>query len=321
MQRVGRVARWGGNGELVIVRPIGNESTITDTQWGDAYPYVDKKKDEESEFEEIKMGEYAGIAWKYLKHKASKTLFTDWSAVSEFCNKMNYHTDDIDARGALGQLFDTTLYADDRPWNLSARGELYCTLGVISENILQSIEALPEKEKTTPKKGKKKKEKTEKQIPYAELRKYFINLAFKYLVSKDTKNLRTYDFSEGKVGDKLDKSRPKPFQTYLIDPTDYYDSVIGLILTKREKSTETRIETINSEIIQKMWLIQEAHPLKQGLKPRLVFSIFVGMNRKGKRKPVRIFHTLTSLFPEKRLCVFLKKRHPYTEYIIIATKR
>ncbi len=48
-----------------------------------------------------------------------------------------------------------------------------------------------------------------------------------------------YDFSEGKVEDKLDKSRPKPFQTYLIDPTDNYSSGIGLTLDKRETSDTT----------------------------------------------------------------------------------
>ncbi len=163
VQRAGRVARWGGNGEVVIVRPIGSENQLA--KWGEAYPYVDKKKEGKSEFDGILKGEFAGLAWEYLKHKAPKNLFTDWSAILNFCNKMDYHTDDIEARGALGQLFDATLYADERPWNLSARGELYCTLAVLSDDSIPKTEILLEKGKEQAKKGRKKKGKAEQQIP------------------------------------------------------------------------------------------------------------------------------------------------------------
>ncbi|MCZ7383781.1 MAG: CRISPR-associated helicase Cas3' [Candidatus Methanoperedens sp.] len=236
VQRAGRVARWGGNGEVVIVRPIGNENQLA--KWEEAYPYVDKKKEEKSEFDGILKGEFAGLAWEYLKQKAQKNLFTDWSAILDFCNKMDYHTNDIEARGALGQLFDATLYADERPRNLSARGELYCTLGVISEDLLNRVKISQEKETEKRKKGTKKKEKTQ-QIPYSDLRKYLINISFRYLYNKDTKNLKKYDLNEGKVGDKLDKIKPKPFETYLIDPTEHYNSNLGLILAKMEKPEET----------------------------------------------------------------------------------
>lgn len=138
VQRVGRTARWGGNGEMIIVRPIDSENWLIDGQWNNAFPYVDRKKEGASEFNGIKEGEFAGIAWEYLKQKAPDNLFTNWDAMTDFCNTMNYHTDDVEARGALGQLFESTLYADERPWNLSARGELYCTLAVVSGDILTS---------------------------------------------------------------------------------------------------------------------------------------------------------------------------------------
>ena len=237
VQRVGRVARWGGSGEVVIVRPMGNDDPLDNAQWGAAYPYVDKTKDDETEFLGIKRGEFAGIAWEFLRQKAPKNLFIDWSTIADFCNKMDYHTGDVEARGALGQLFDATLYADERPWNLSARGELYCTVAVISADRLPQAEILQERE--SKKRGKRQREKTEQQIPYQELQKHLVNIPFRYLFGKDTKDWRKYDFREGKSGDKLNKSRPGPFQTYLIDSADSYHSDIGLTLPRRENPDET----------------------------------------------------------------------------------
>ncbi len=234
VQRAGRVARWGGEGEIIIVTPMGEDKPLDDGQWNKAFPYVDKKKDEETRFAGVKTGEYSGIAWSYLKQQTSKNLFNDWQETVKFCNEMVYHTDDIEARGALGQFFDATLYADERPWNLSARGELYCTLAVISLDQISQTETLQSAEK--PKKGKKK---MVQEIPYQELRKAFINVPFRYLFSKDTKKLRPYDFFEGKVGAELDKGRVKPFQTYLINEADHYDPMIGLTLAKKETVAET----------------------------------------------------------------------------------
>lgn len=237
LQRAGRVARWGGDGEIIIVRPMNNDSWINDNQWGKAYPYVDRKKDDESQYRGIKNGEFAGIAWEYLKKDAPQKLFTEWSAMTAFCNMMDYHTDDVEARGALGQLFDSTLYADDRPWNLSARGDLYCTLAVIS---IDSIAIAPISEAIGTKKQKKKKKRDQiSQIPYVELRKCCINVPFRYLISKDTSKLRQYDFIEGLAGNELDKARVRPFQTYLIDPSEHYDSHIGLTVARKEKAQET----------------------------------------------------------------------------------
>jgi len=233
VQRVGRTARWGGNGEMIIVRPIDSENWLIDGQWNNAFPYVDRKKEGASEFNGIKEGEFAGIAWEYLKQKAPDNLFTNWDAMTDFCNTMNYHTDDVEARGALGQLFESTLYADERPWNLSARGELYCTLAVVSGDILTSESS----EKKAVKSKKKKIQ--EAQIIYKELKRHFINVPFRYLVNKDTKKLKQYDFTEGKAGDELNKSRVKPFQTYIIDSSGHYDSDTGLTISPKEKANET----------------------------------------------------------------------------------
>ncbi len=233
VQRAGRVARWGGAGEIIIVRPMGLESWINDDQWDKAFPYVDQKRDSASIFDDIKEGEFAGIAWKYLEKNRDKYIFTHWNEIINFCNAMNYHTDDVEARSALGQLFESTLYADERPWNLSARGELYCTLAVVSGDIL-TVES---KAKKVVKSRKKKMQ--EAHILYSELKPYFVNVPFRYLVNKDTKKMRRYNFSEGRVEDELDKNRVKPFQTYLIDSSGYYDPDMGLTISPEDKVTET----------------------------------------------------------------------------------
>lgn len=241
VQRVGRVARWGGDGRVIIVRPTGTDSLINDDEWGQAFPYVDKKKDSPSQFKGIKSGEYAGIAWEYLKNKAPQNLFVDWSATTAFCNEMKYHTDDIEARGALGQLFDATLYADEVPWNLSARGDMYCTLAVISKNhIDQLLSSSVQKSKEDKRRGKKKSEEGN-YLPYSELRQHIVNLNFKYLVSKKTDQLRPYDFEKTSFDNELDKKRVKPFQTYVLisDDKNIYDENIGLRLEKKEKADET----------------------------------------------------------------------------------
>ena len=233
VQRAGRVARWGGSGEIIIVRPMGLESWINDGQWDEAFPYVDQKRDLASNFDDIKEGEFAGIAWKYLEQNRDRNIFTDWNETINFCNAMNYHTDDVEARGALGQLFESTLYADERPSNLSARGELYCTLAVVSGDIL-TVESTAKKAVKS-----RKKKMQDAHVLYRKLTPYFINVPFRYLINKDTKKLRKYNFLEGRVEDELGQNRVKPFQTYLIDSSGYYDPDIGLTISLEDKVTET----------------------------------------------------------------------------------
>lgn len=232
VQRIGRVARWGGEGIVYIVKPLGREELIGE-DWSIAYPYVDKNNEGESEFAGRKKGEFAGIAWEYLK-KAPPDLFIDWGATAKLCNTMDYHTDDVEARNALGQLFEATLYADELAWNLSARGEMYCSLAVIEEReLLQNAGTIDDAVDRKPQKGKKTK--IEKQIDFEKLRGTLVNISYRYLAWIKPENLRKYDFTEGKIGEKLDKGRLQPFQTYIIDRNNYYDPNIGLRLVKKEE--------------------------------------------------------------------------------------
>ncbi|RLG35558.1 CRISPR-associated helicase Cas3' [Methanosarcinales archaeon] len=240
IQRVGRVARWGGVGQIVIVKPMGKDRCIDDNEWGLAYPYVDKNKNEKSEFVGIKKGEFAGITWEYLKQSAPEDLFSNWAALIQFCNKMTYHTDDIEARNALGQLFDATLYADERPWNLSARGDLYCTLAVVAEmDLIQKNNKRNAKNSKREKRGNKKA-KSEQQIPFELLRDFLVNIPYRYLLKKEANNFRKYDFETNTIGEKIGKTKLRPFQTYVIDPSIHYgDPIIGLELGEREEVDDT----------------------------------------------------------------------------------
>lgn len=233
VQRSGRVVRWGGAGQVLIVKPTGSDGTIDTNQWGSAFPYVNQKNGDNSRYDGVKKGEYCGISWAYLKQHAPQDLFTNWSALTEFCNHMDYRTDDVEARGALGQLFDSTLYADERPWNLSARGDLYSTVVVVTDKMQSFIDTSTPADKTK-QKGKRKTSK-DNQIPYNLLRPQCINLPFRYLL-RTKQQLKQYDYDESVA---KDESRIKPFQTYLIDAKNHYDSDLGLTLSKNEKNEDT----------------------------------------------------------------------------------
>ena len=233
VQRSGRVARWGGAGEVVIVRPTVSDGVIDDDQWGSAFPYVNTKNEENSRYDGVKKGEFSGVSWTYLTQNAPQDLFTNWAALTEFCNHMDYRTDEVEARGALGQLFDSTLYADERPWNLSARGDLYSTVAVITDEIKSAIDS-PEPTDKPKRKGKPKKGQGNR-IPYEILRPQCIQVPFRYLF-RTANQLRQYDYNEGAAGDE---TRVRPFQTYLIDAEDHYDSELGLTLSRDKNDRET----------------------------------------------------------------------------------
>jgi outer membrane receptor for Fe3+-dicitrate len=194
---------------------------------------VNTKNEENSQYDGIRKGEFCGISWTCLKQNAPQDLFTNWAALTGFCNQMDYRTDEVEARGALGQLFDSTLYADERPWNLSARGDLYSTVAVITDEIKSVIDS-PEPTDKARRKGKPKKGQGSR-IPYETLRAQCINVSFQYLY-RTKKQLRQYDYSEGVAGDE---TRVRPFQTYLIDAERHYDSDLGLTLSRDEKNEET----------------------------------------------------------------------------------
>lgn len=190
VQRIGRVARWGGEGKVIIVNP---ETSV---------PYSDKKLGDK--------GDFVRISKDYLNN--NKHLdFTDWEAVTDFCNQMLYHVNYIEARNAMGQLFEATLYADSIPYNLSARDEIYCTLFISDNN-----------ENT--------------KIPYGEVKPSCFNVPFfwfKKFWGKDNEGkkkglkIAVYDPVEQKIKDFSVKNNPKPFGIYAIQKSDCYDSDIG----------------------------------------------------------------------------------------------
>ncbi len=162
IQRVGRVARWGGKGEVIVVNP---EKSV---------PYVDKKLGDD--------GNFVSISKKHLGDNPHLDL-TSWKDTETFCNQMKYRVDYVEARNAMGQVFDATLYADSIPYNLSARDEMYCTLFV-----------------TTKEGGAK--------IPYAEVKNSCFNVPFFWLrkcwSKEDTGKkiglkIAPYDFREQKI--------------------------------------------------------------------------------------------------------------------------
>lgn len=192
VQRIGRVARWGGKGRAIIVNP---ESSA---------PYVDKKLGDK--------GDFVNISKEYL-NKYPNLDFTSWKDTVDFCNEMKYHVDCVEARNALGQIFEATLYADSIPYNLSARNEIYCTLFI-----------------TTNKDGDK--------IPYSEVKDNCFNVPFFWLKrcwgkegdSKKKKGLKiaSYEPKEQKVGNFSVKNQPKPFGIYAIQEKDnHYRPDIG----------------------------------------------------------------------------------------------
>jgi CRISPR-associated endonuclease/helicase Cas3 len=190
VQRIGRVARWGGNGKVIIVNP---EKSV---------PYSDKTLGDK--------GDFVRISKDYLNNN-KRLDFTSWDDVTNFCNQMLYHVNYVEARNAMEQLFEATLYADSIPYNLSVRDEIYCTLFVTDNN-----------ENTN--------------IPYGQVKPACFNVPFfwfKKFWGKDDggkkKGLKiaVYDLGEQKIKDFSVKNTPKPFGIYAIQKSDCYDSDIG----------------------------------------------------------------------------------------------
>lgn len=191
VQRIGRVARWGGEGKVIIVNP---EKSI---------PYIDKKLRDD--------GDFVSISKKHLNDNPNLD-FTSWEDTKIFCNQMKYRVDYVEARNAMGQVFDATLYADSVPYNLSARDEMYCTLFV-----------------TTKEGGAK--------IPYAEVKDSCFNVPFFWLRKcwgkeetgkKKGLKIAPFDFREQKIGDFSVQNQPKAFALYAVQEKDrHYSSDTG----------------------------------------------------------------------------------------------
>lgn len=230
VQRIGRVARWGGEGKVVIVKP---EKSV---------PYVDKKLGDE--------GDFVGISMEYLKNNLNLD-FTLWKETETFCNQMKYRVDYVEARNAMGQLFDATLYADSVPYNLSARAEIYCTI---------FISMLKKSEKK--KKGSENSQviiinsrdfKFTDTIPYGEIKSLCLNVSYlwfrRFWSNKDgvKKGLKIVEYDPGSQSlreNTWDKP-PRPFKIYaLLDEAESkeedrnYNSVIGLKPKSQEMDEE-----------------------------------------------------------------------------------
>ena len=218
VQRIGRVARWGGNGKVIIVNP---EKSV---------PYIDKRLGDD--------GDFVRISKDYLENNPSLN-FSSWEDTKEFCNQMKYRVDYVEARNAMGQIFDATLYADSIPYNLSARDEMYCTI---------FISAIKKPEKKTSEGGQviiinSREFKFTETIPYREIKPLCLNISYlwfrRFWSSKDgvKKGLKIVEYDPELQGlrEKTWDKPPRPFKIYaLIDEKGIkeedrnYNSDIGL---------------------------------------------------------------------------------------------
>ena len=236
VQRIGRVARWGGEGKVIIVNP---EKSV---------PYVDSKLEEK--------GDFVKISFKHLKNNP-KLDFTSWTDTEAFCNQMEYHVDYVEARNAMGQVFEATLYADSVPYNLSARDEMYCTIFI---GILHVIDKKKKAKKDKPEETGKiismnaKQYKLTDKIPYGEIKPLCLNVSYlwfrRFWSNKDgiKKGLKTieYDPEEQSLKENTSDKPPRPFRIYALldeegtkDEDRSYNSEIGL----NPKSQETDEES------------------------------------------------------------------------------
>lgn len=185
VQRIGRVVRWGGEGKVIIVN---TEKPV---------PYVDKKLGKD--------GDFVKLARTCLENNPHLD-FTSWKDTTDFCNEMKYQVDYVEARNAMGQVFDATLYADSIPYNLSARDEMYCTLFITNEA-------------------------GGSRIPYSEVKNHYLNVPFFWLKkcwSKDADGkkkgikIALYDPRAQKIGDFSVQTPLKAFSIYAIQEKDMH---------------------------------------------------------------------------------------------------
>jgi CRISPR-associated endonuclease/helicase Cas3 len=105
IQRFGRCARFGGNGQVYLLYPKdlspGQSSEIS--RWSAPY-----------EVEHLKG------TFDFLDRN-SEADYTDAELLSQFADQLNYHVSDSEAADSIVDLFDATLYADRRPKNLQVR--------------------------------------------------------------------------------------------------------------------------------------------------------------------------------------------------------
>jgi CRISPR-associated endonuclease/helicase Cas3 len=227
VQRIGRVVRWGGEGRVVIADP------------GKSIPYVDKKLGDK--------GDFVKITKEYLAGNLNLD-FTSWKDTTEFCNQMGYHVDYVEARNAMGQVFEATLYADSIPYNLSARDELYCTVFICHVNKSER------KKKTGDFISINSKQfNVTETIPYGEIKTQCLNVSYlwfrRFWSNKDgaKKGLKIveYDPATQSLREMTRDKPPRPFKIYaLLDEENIrvedenYDPYLGLKPVSQETDEE-----------------------------------------------------------------------------------
>jgi CRISPR-associated endonuclease/helicase Cas3 len=231
VQRIGRVARWGGSGEVLIIKPVPG----SDDKGGKEkfYPYVDEKLGEK--------GDFVKLADEYLRSHHDLD-FTSWDSVTKFCDQMEYRVGYVEARNAMGQLFEATLYADSVPYTLSARNELYCTVFI---GTVPNPKKKKSSELGTSISINESEFKVTDQIHYGEIKQSCLNVSYLWFRRfwRDGKGLKIveYDPKTQMIKENTWNKRPLPFKIYaLVDDKDAkeadknYDSYIGLIPKAQE---------------------------------------------------------------------------------------
>jgi len=188
VQRTGRCARWEKQNEISRGKVIIFKSK-------DFPPYPEM---------------HINNSWEYLnKNKVGSSCtidFTDWENICDFVNLMEYHVDSYQARHALNDLYESTLYADNPPREFSAREEKYVQLLVTDSKKIS-------------------------KMSLEEYKKQLISLDFKYalhLLGNKSKRV-SWDQKDRKFKAKDD--RVFPYQTYVWDLSKYL-SETGLVVEK-----------------------------------------------------------------------------------------
>jgi len=110
VQRIGRCARFGGHGRVVVF-------------YASERPYRERDLNE---------------TWNYLTTHRDTNL-AEWSATQDFVNILDYHVDDVAARDSLLDLLECTLFADTKPQNIRVREGKYLTGVVIAPDSLKNL--------------------------------------------------------------------------------------------------------------------------------------------------------------------------------------
>jgi len=183
IQRIGRCARWERANEISRGKVIIYKAR-------DFPPYFEK---------------HLSDTWEYLnknKVDSCKIDFTDWTQVCGFVNLMEYHVDNYQARHALNDLYESTLFADNPPREFSAREEKYLQLLITDAKEIN-------------------------KLSLEDFKKRLIALDFRYALHLIGNKGKRVNWEDGQF--KVEDYRVYPFQTYIWEQNKY-SSEIGLVI-------------------------------------------------------------------------------------------